>query len=188
MRDPTSAPPCFRFTPTGDGDCSHLEEAIALPAGFTLVEVRPLIFHTAHPSHWFLFIFYTHRTKGPRRDSLQRIAGGGAKPFRPPQPRVAHTGGGTEQGQHSIGRDTIAAPTVDEAHARVEVTSDGEAFLTDCGSTNGTTINGRGVEPGVRLRLLEGDAVRVARASSFGRIFLSRSRGVSTPPSRKTFR
>jgi hypothetical protein len=37
MRD--NMAPSYTFLPVGDGDCSHLEEAVALPTAFTLVEV-----------------------------------------------------------------------------------------------------------------------------------------------------
>jgi hypothetical protein len=37
MRD--NMAPSFTFIPIGDGDCTHLEQAVALPTAFTLVEV-----------------------------------------------------------------------------------------------------------------------------------------------------
>ena len=76
---------------------------------------------------------------------------------------------GTQPGQITIlgdsvviGRDEAACDVVLDSdlasrrHARVMTDTEGHAYLTDLGSSNGTFVNG---EPVTRVRLVEGDRV-----------------------------
>ncbi len=55
----------------------------------------------------------------------------------------------------------IDSPVVSRIHARLDQ-QEGQFFLTDCHSTNGTRINGTMLAPGVRCPLQEGDEVTFA--------------------------
>ena len=51
---------------------------------------------------------------------------------------------------------------VSRRHATVQVDDDGHATIVDEGSTNGTYVNDDRVLPGVEVRLVDGDRVRLA--------------------------
>lgn len=52
-------------------------------------------------------------------------------------------------------------PLISRLHARIDAEGD-EYYITDSGSTNGTTLNGERLVPGKRVRLKDGDAFSLA--------------------------
>ena len=52
-------------------------------------------------------------------------------------------------------------PTVSSAHARIYITDEG-CFIEDLNSTNHTYINGVSVQPNVRLKLQNGDILKLS--------------------------
>lgn len=54
-------------------------------------------------------------------------------------------------------------PGASRRHARIVREADGGVALQDLASTNGTSINGREVPPGARVRLGDGDVVTLGR-------------------------
>jgi ATP-binding cassette subfamily B protein len=88
---------------------------------------------------------------------LQYPAGGPARHFPLDRPET------------SVGRDArndiaLSEPSVSGFHARILRDADGGYLIVDCGSTNGTTVNGRmvGTQP---VPLVEGDMIRLGRAA-----------------------
>lgn len=70
------------------------------------------------------------------------------------------------EGEMIVGRELAAHvalgdPNVSRRHAKIAFRR-GEYFLTDLGSTNGTTVNGKAVR---RHRLRDGDLIRVGRTA-----------------------
>lgn len=71
-------------------------------------------------------------------------------------------------GVNRIGRDSncdfpVEHPTISAIHCEVEVTSDG-VFLRDCGSTNGTFLNG---DPVKEVSLMRGQELRLGDVEFF---------------------
>jgi hypothetical protein len=54
----------------------------------------------------------------------------------------------------------IRDPGASKAHVRIEVGTDG-CFATDLGSSNGTTLDGKGIEPKKPFRLGPGSVLRI---------------------------
>jgi hypothetical protein len=71
-------------------------------------------------------------------------------------------------GRHDEQRDIhpevpLFDPGASRRHAKVVREADGGVALQDLASTNGSQINGNQVRPGMRRRLVEGDAVTLGR-------------------------
>lgn len=65
------------------------------------------------------------------------------------------------EGLNGIGRSRKCEVVLEEdgvsrRHAEIEITSDGTALLADCGSTNGTYVDGRRLKAGERAALTDG--------------------------------
>lgn len=67
----------------------------------------------------------------------------------------------TQQGTALVGRldADLSLPygTVSKQHAMLEVQKNGDVFVTDLGSTNGTSLNGRPLKAKVRTRVEIGE-------------------------------
>ena len=48
---------------------------------------------------------------------------------------------------------------VSHRHANIELDTNGQAFLVDLGSTNGTTVNGKLISANTRIELRDGDRI-----------------------------
>ena len=71
-------------------------------------------------------------------------------------------------GRHDEQRDihpevSLFDPGASRRHAKLVREADGSVALQDLASMNGTQINGKDVRPGMRRRLVEGDAVTLGR-------------------------
>ena len=71
-------------------------------------------------------------------------------------------------GRHDAQRDIhpeipLHDPGSSRRHAKIVREPDGTVALQDLASTNGTSVNGKAVTPGARLRLAEGDEVTLGR-------------------------
>lgn len=87
------------------------------------------------------------------------------------QPRLIDSIGGREyflhEGENSVGRESadvlITDTTVSRRHA-VIVLEAGKCFVEDKGSTNGTFLEGKQIQPNERIELTDGDEVKFGSA------------------------
>ncbi|GKQ36913.1 FHA domain-containing protein [Streptomyces sp. A012304] len=93
---------------------------------------------------------------------------------RPPVDLRHGTGGPLNLGRDPLWAPAVAAdldgePGVSRRHASIELTPDDGAWLTEPsgGTTNGTFVNGVRVEAGRRVRVGDGDTVRLGRHCAF---------------------
>ncbi|MEN6521469.1 MAG: FHA domain-containing protein [Armatimonadota bacterium] len=92
-------------------------------------------------------------------------------PEPPALPRIIDPTSGRESllnpGENTIGRENsdvlVSHPTASRRHAKLTV-SDGKYILEDLGSTNGTYVGNRKVEPGQPVEIKPGDEIRFGSA------------------------